>query len=130
MSTKTASADTDTETPIDPAKQPQMAIQLTPSGSSDMPVFTNFTNVSPGAGMAVMDFGFLDPQTIHAVTHLTRSGKKAPNPVNGRLASRVVMNYDTLANLHQQIGRVIAAVAVARREQAAGATAAKGAKPN
>jgi hypothetical protein len=127
MSTKTATNDT----AADPAKKPeQMAIQLNPSVASDTPVFSNFTNVTPGAGMAVMDFGFLDPATIMAVSRLTRSGKKAPNPVNGRLASRVVMTYDTLANLHQQIGRVIAAVAVARRDQAAGASAAKGAKPN
>jgi hypothetical protein len=127
MSTKTATNATE----ADATKKPeQMAIQLNPSVASDTPVFSNFTNVSPGAGMAVMDFGFLDPSTIMAVTRLQRSGKKAPNPVNGRLASRVVMTYDTLANLHQQIGRVISAVAVARREQAAGAAAAKGAKPN
>ncbi len=116
----------------DAAKQQPMAIQLNPSGQSDMPIFSNFTNVSPGPGMAVLDFGFLDPATIHAVTQLSRSGKKAPNPVNGRLASRVVLNYDTLANLHQQIGRVIAAVAVARRGQAeaAGAAPKAGSKPN
>ena len=116
----------------DTNKQQPMAIQLNPSGQSDMPIFSNFTNVSPGPGMAVLDFGFLDPATIHAVTRLNRSGKKAPNPVNGRLASRVVLNYDTLANLHQQIGRVVAAVSIARRGQAeaAAATPKAGSKPN
>jgi len=34
-------------------------------------------------------------------------GVKLPESINGRLATRVAMSYDTLANLHQQLGNAL-----------------------
>jgi hypothetical protein len=39
------------------------------------------------------------------------SGKKIPERINGRLGARAALPYDVLANLHQQIGRVLQALA-------------------
>jgi len=37
-----------------------------------------------------------------------REGRgKLPESINGRLATRVALSYDTLANLHQQLGNAL-----------------------
>ena len=100
--------------PEAPAAQ-NVNIQLVPSGQSDQPVLANFTAVHPSSGVALLDFGFLDPGALNALTQIARSGKKVPERMNGRLGARVALPYDSLANLHQQIGRVLQAVAKPRK---------------
>jgi len=38
---------------------------------------------------------------------VAQQGGKLPESINGRLATRVAMSYDTLANLHQQLGNAL-----------------------
>jgi hypothetical protein len=57
--------------------------------------------------MVFIDFGFLEPGLLTALPRVARSGGKLPESVNGKLAVRVAMGYDGLANLHQQIGRML-----------------------
>lgn len=92
-------------------------VQLVPAGQSDQPVLSNFTLVHPSSGVALIDFGFLDPGALNAISQLARSGKKIPERLNGRLGARVALPYDALANLHQQIGRVLQALAKQKKAQ-------------
>jgi hypothetical protein len=85
-------------------------IQLVPAGQSDQPILANFTALHPSSGVVLIDFGFLDPGALNALTQMARSGKKMPERMNGRLGARVAVPYDSLANLHQQIGRVLQAL--------------------
>jgi hypothetical protein len=87
-----------------------VSIQLVPSGQSDQPILANVTSIHPTQGMALIDFGFLDPGALNAISQLARDGKNVPERMNGRLAARVALGYDVLAGLHQQIGRVLQAV--------------------
>jgi hypothetical protein len=102
------------ETPA--AASQNVNIQLVPAGQSDQPILANFTALHPSSGVALIDFGFLDPGALNALTQMARSGRKMPERMNGRLGARVAMPYDSLANLHQQIGRVLQAVAKQRKE--------------
>src|SRR6266545_7884941 len=85
-------------------------VQLVPSAESDRPVLANFTTIHPAPGMALLDFGFLEPGALAALSQMARAGKKMPERINGRLATRVALSYDSLATLHQQIGRLLQAV--------------------
>jgi len=38
---------------------------------------------------------------------VAKEGGKLPESINGRLATRVALSYDTLANLHQQLGNAL-----------------------
>jgi hypothetical protein len=38
---------------------------------------------------------------------VAQEGGKLPESINGRLATRVALSYDTLANLHQQLGNAL-----------------------
>ena len=92
-----------------PAKQ-AVNLQLLPADGSDQPVLANVTMVEPTAGVALLDFGFLDPGALAALSRLARAGKQVPERLNGRLAARVAISYEALATLHQQIGGVLQAV--------------------
>ena len=83
-------------------------IRLAPIDNSDQPAFANFTRVSGAPGMVFVDFGFLEPAALDALSRLARSGGKIPENLNGKLAVRVALGFDTLAALHQQLGQVVA----------------------
>jgi hypothetical protein len=94
----------------DEEKRPErqaVNLQLVPSGGSDQPVFSNMTVVQPAPGVALVDFGFLDPGALRAVASMAQAGKKVPERVQGRLAVRIALSYDALAALHRQIGSVL-----------------------
>jgi hypothetical protein len=85
-------------------------LQLVPANGSDQPLLANVTMVQPTAGVALVDFGFLDPAAMAALNRMARAGKKVPERVNGRLAARVAISYEALATLHRQIGGLLQAM--------------------
>jgi hypothetical protein len=90
-----------------------MAIHLEPVENSDRPVVANYTVVNLSPGMVFVDFGFLEPGMLAALPRMAKAGGKLPERLNGKLAVRVAMGYDALANLHQQLGRVLAGLSEA-----------------
>ena len=99
-------------------------IRLAPVDNSDQPVLANFTRLNGAPGMVFVDFGFLEPASLDALSRLARSGGKIPETLTGKLAVRVALGFDTLAALHQQLGQVVAGL----RGQNAAKTAAPKAK--
>jgi hypothetical protein len=93
--------------------QQSLNVQLVPSAQSDQPVLANFTLVHPSPGVALIDFGFLDPVALGAISQMAQAGRKVPERLNGRLAARVALSYDALANLQRQIGALLQAMAKA-----------------
>ena len=96
-------------------------IRLAPVDNSDQPVLANFTTLHGSLGMVFVDFGFLEPAALDALSRLARSGGKIQETLTGKLAVRVALGYDTLAALHQQLGQVVAGLR--------GQNAAKAASP-
>src|SRR5438105_4620311 len=96
---------------MEPRPSQSVNLQLVPANGSDQPVLANVTLVQPTAGVALVDFGFLDPGAMAALSNMARAGKKVPERVNGRLATRVAISYEALSTLHQQIGGVLQTVA-------------------
>jgi|SRR5882757_4439886 len=82
-------------------------IRLAPVENSDQPVLANFTRLNGAPGMVFVDFGFLEPAALSALSRLAQSGGKIPETLTGKLAVRVALGYDTLSALHQQLGQVI-----------------------
>lgn len=105
--------------PAEKVQNKQMGIRLAPVDNSDQPVVANYCAINVSPGMAFLDFGFLEPAMLAALPRVARSGGKLPERLNGKLAVRVVLGYDALANLHQQLGQVLKGLSEAAR--AAGA---------
>lgn len=85
-----------------------LSVRLAASDRSDQPVLANFTRLNGAPGMVFIDFGFLEPAALATLSRLARAGGKIPESLNGRLAVRVALGYDTLAGLHQQLGQALA----------------------
>lgn len=71
-------------------------------------------------GMAYIDFGFIEPGVLAALPRKAQKGGKLPEAINGKLAVRVVMGFDGIANLQQQLSRAVAELAEAAKRQAGG----------
>jgi len=103
------------------AQNKQMGIRLAPVGNSDQPVVANYCTINVSPGMAFLDFGFLEPGMLAALPRVARSGGKLPERLNGKLAVRVALGYDALANLHQQLGQVMKGLGQAQAQARAAA---------
>jgi hypothetical protein len=90
-----------------------LTVRFVPQGALEA-VFANITTIQPARGVALIDFGLIEPSAVNAITEMARSGKKMPNRMDVRLSSRVALGYDALAKLHQQIGAVLQAVSNVR----------------
>ena len=100
--------------PAEKAQNRQMGIRLEPVENSDQPVLANYCTINVAPGMAFIDFGFCEPARLAALTRVARYGGKLPENLNGKLAVRVALGFDTLANLHQQLGQVLKGLSEAR----------------
>ena len=100
--------------PAEKAQNRQMGIRLEPVDNSDQPVLANYCTINVAPGMAFLDFGFFEPAMLAALPRVARSGGKLPENLNGKLAVRVALGFDTLANLHQQLGQVLKGLSEAR----------------
>lgn len=110
MATKEATAEDTAETSSKQTQQQAVNLQLVPANGSDQPLLANVTMVQPTAGVTLLDFGFLDPAAMAALNNMARAGRKVPERVNGRLATRVAISYEAPATLHRQIAGVLQAV--------------------
>src|SRR5690242_1770033 len=96
--------------PSAPPTNQSVNFHLLAANGSDQPLFANVTLVQPTAAVALIDFGFLDPATLSALSSMASAGRKVPERINGRLASRLALSYEALNTLHQQIGAVLQAI--------------------
>ena len=106
MNTETLDRPAITDVPPE-AKSAQIAVRLVPANDSDRPVLANYVSLQPASGMLLLDFGFLEPSVLAALPNVARRGGKLPESLNGRLAVRVAMGYDSAVQLQNQLARLI-----------------------
>lgn len=85
----------------------QISIRMQQGEHTGQPLYSNFTSVQGGQGVILVDFGFLDPQTIHAINRLARSGEKVPDTVGARMSCRMAISVDAANNLAQQLTQLL-----------------------
>lgn len=85
----------------------QINIRMQQGEHTGQPLYSNFTSVQGGQGVVIVDFGFLDPQTISAVNRLARSGKKVPDTVAARMSCRMAISIEAASNLAHQLNQLL-----------------------
>ena len=85
-----------------------VAVRLGESAAGQ-PLLANYSSATVTSGMVLVDFGFLEPGMLNALSRAARSGGKIPAAVNGRLAARVALPPDVARSLYAQLGRLLAA---------------------
>ena len=90
------------------AQQSQMRvnINLQQGEHTGQPIYSNFTAVQPGQGVVFVDFGFLDPQTIHILNRMTESGEQSQT-VNARMSCRMAISIEAASQLVMQINQLL-----------------------
>ena len=90
-------------------------LKLVSVGQSDQPVAVNGTAIQVAQGVAYIDFGFIDPAVIVALTRSARAGTQPPQTnVEGRLQVRVAMSVDTLRSFRSQLEEVLSELGVSK----------------
>lgn len=58
-------------------------VRLKPVGPSDQPTLVNYTHVGLVQGLAYVDFGFLEPALLGALTQLAKRERPYPSTLRG-----------------------------------------------
>jgi hypothetical protein len=82
--------------------------------NSDRALVSNYSAINVAPGMGFIDFGFLEPATLAALQRVGQEGGTLPERLDGKLAVRVVMGYDAMNALYQQLGWALAGAGTAR----------------
>ncbi|ALQ50852.1 hypothetical protein [Nitrosomonas ureae] len=85
----------------------QIGIRMLPGEHTGQPLYSNCSTVNGGQGVVLVDFGFLDPQSLNALNRMARSGEKLPDVVNVKLSSRMAISIDTAHHLSQQLNQLL-----------------------
>lgn len=85
----------------------QVNIRMQQGEHTGQPIYSNFTSVQGGQGVVMVDFGFLDPQTVNALNRLARSGEKIPDKVDARMSCRMAISIEAANNLAQQLNKLL-----------------------
>ena len=105
-----------------------VGIRLVSKGGEDVPVMANFARVQVATPLLVIDFGFVEPAALNAVSNAARTGGKIPEAMDGRLAARVALTPDAMIALHNQLGQTIASLQQQVGQALAGLKASANAK--
>lgn len=84
----------------------QINIRMQQGEHAGQPIYANFVSVQPGQGVVIIDFGFLDPQTVATINRLARSGEKMPDTVGARMACRMALSSEAAVGLAQQLNQL------------------------
>ena len=86
----------------------QVNIKMQQGEHTGQPIYSNFTTVQGGQGVVLVDFGFLDPQTINALNRMAKSGEQAQNQtVNARMSCRMAISLESAGQLTRQLNQLL-----------------------
>jgi len=92
-------------------------VRLKPSESSAHPRAANCMNVGVAQGIALLDFGFIEPILLATIAKTAKNGQVALKGLDGALVTRLAMSVDVLARLHQQMQQVSVSLHNARQSK-------------
>lgn len=99
------SAQTITSSPSSPISHIKISLQQ--SEQAGQPIYANFTSLSPGQGVVIVNFGFIDSQAIRALQHNIKSGQNPPAQIAANMSCRVALNSNAIQQLVQQLGQLL-----------------------
>jgi hypothetical protein len=93
-------------------------LKLVSTGQSDQPVAVNGTAIQVVQGVAYIDFGFIDPAVLVALTRSAKAGTQpTQDTVEGKLLVRVAMGVDMLRSFRSQLEGVLSELGVSKEEK-------------
>ena len=93
-------------TKTDGVKAMQVNIRMQSGEQTGQPIYSNLTSVQASQGVVMIDFGFIDPQTIQALNRLTQSGEKVPDTIAAKMSCRMVISVEAANQLARQLNQL------------------------
>jgi len=94
---------------VETTQQPQamqVNVRMQQGEHTGQPIYSNFTTVQGGQGVVMVDFGFLDPQTIQAINRMAQSGEKVQT-VHAKMSCRMALSPDAALQLARQLTQLL-----------------------
>ncbi|SEQ43731.1 DUF3467 domain-containing protein [Nitrosomonas ureae] len=85
----------------------QVNVRMQQGEHAGQPLYSNFASIQGGQGVVIVDFGFLDPQTMNTLNQLVRSGKRVPDTVGARMSCRIALSVEAAHNLAHQLNQLL-----------------------
>ncbi len=85
----------------------QVNVRMQQGEHTGQPLYSNFASVQGGQGIVMVDFGFLDPQTMQTLNRLVRSGEKVPDTIGARMSCRIALSIEAAHNLAHQLNQLL-----------------------
>ncbi len=85
----------------------QVKVNMQQGEHTGQPIYSNFTSVQIGQGVVIVDFGFLDPQTINSLNQMVRSGEKPSGVISAKMSCRMAISIDAANQLAQQLNQLL-----------------------
>ncbi|MGV8711940.1 MAG: hypothetical protein ACWA6R_05255 [Nitrosomonas sp.] len=82
-------------------------ITLQQSEQAGQPGYANFTSLSQGQGVVIVNFGFIDSQAIQILQHKIKSGEEQSGQITAHTSCRVALNSNAIQQLTQQLGQLL-----------------------
>lgn len=85
----------------------KITIRMQQGERTGQPIYSNFTSVHGEQGVIIVDFGFLDPETMHALNRMVRSGEKVSGTIDAKMSCRMAISIEAAKQLVQQLNQLL-----------------------
>ena len=99
--------DTPTETKGDAGRALHVKVSMQEGEYTGQPIYSNLTSVQSGQGVVMVDFGFMDPQTMQLLHQRMASGEKISNAITAKMSCRMALGIDAANQLSQQLNQLL-----------------------
>ena len=99
--------DTPAEAKGDAGRALQVKVSMQEGEYAGQPVYSNLTSVQNGQGVVMVDFGFMDPQTMQLLNQKIASSEKISNTITAKMSCRMALGVDAANQLSQQLNQLL-----------------------
>ena len=99
--------DTPAETKGDAGRALQVQVNMQQGEHTGQPIYSNLASVQSGQGVVMVDFGFMDPQTIQLLNQKMDAGEKVSSTITVKMSCRMALGVDAANQLSQQLNQLL-----------------------
>ena len=99
--------DTPAETKGDAGRMLQVKVGMQEGEHTGQPIYSNLASVQSGQGVVMVDFGFIDPQTMQRLNQKIAAGEKVSNTITAKMSCRMALGIDAANQLSQQLNQLL-----------------------
>ncbi|NBQ69743.1 MAG: hypothetical protein EBU46_13335 [Nitrosomonadaceae bacterium] len=85
----------------------QVKVAMQGGEQTEQPVYSNLTSAQSGQGVVIVDFGFMDPQTMQLLNRKIAAGEKVSDTITAKMSCRMAVSIEAANQLSQQLNQLL-----------------------